>query len=210
MGIKEMRELAPGRRAEGQPASPLHTPLAVLGGIIGVLAAFAARYGGWGWPSALVTFAAVAGVVGSLLPDTIVGPRRLARALYRSVLIGAGVAGFALAAVPWGPTWPALLAGGGAGVGAGIGLQILLFRDLVMEDWGTGRANGRRVAESGATGWHPGGRDAAIVAAGLLAVLGLAVLGAGAAAYALTGLATLCLLLVSGIVDVRRRRDGLA
>jgi hypothetical protein len=104
----------------------------VLGGVVGLAIAFRAYDGGWTWPGIVLGFAVVSGIVGTLLPDVIVGPRRLARLACRSLPIAAGVGGFALAAGAWGPTWSALLVGGGLGAGVGVGL--LLFRDLTFED----------------------------------------------------------------------------
>jgi hypothetical protein len=139
MTLQDMRERAPARRAAGRPASPLHTPFAVLGGVVGLAVAFRAYDGGWTWPGIVLGFAVVSGIVGTLLPDVIVGPRRLARLAYRSLPIAAGVGGFALAGA-WGPTWSALLVGGGLGAGVGVGLGLLLFRDLTFEDWRIKRA----------------------------------------------------------------------
>ena len=60
----------------------------------------------------MLAFLVVSGVVGWVLPDLIVGPRRLAPLTSRLLPLAFGVGGFWLAALAWGPTWVALLVGG--------------------------------------------------------------------------------------------------
>ena len=64
----------------------------------------------------MLAFLVVSGVVGWVLPDLIVGPRRLAPLTFRLSPLAFGVGGFWLAALAFGPTWVALLVGGLLGV----------------------------------------------------------------------------------------------
>jgi hypothetical protein len=66
----------------------------------------------WTLPGIVLAFLVVSGVVGWVLPDLIVGPRRLAPLTSRLLPLAFGVGGFWLAALAWGPTWVALLVGG--------------------------------------------------------------------------------------------------
>jgi hypothetical protein len=208
MTLHDMWEQAPRRRGTGRPASPLRLPFAVLGLVAGLAVGSMAYDSGWTWPGVVLAFAVAAGIVGMVLIDAVVGPRRVARVLYRSLLIVAGVGGFALAALAWGPTWLALLVGGGLGAAAGVGLGFLLFRDLALKDWRGGRAEGQRVIEAGPDDWVSGRRDAFLVAAMLTTFVALAFTGWGVLAYVLTGLAFAALLLASAIATIRRRRSA--
>ena len=68
-----------------------------------------------------------------MLPDLIVGPRRLARLAFGLLPVAVGVGGFWLASAAWGPTWPALLVGGLIGWLLGGGLQRVLVPTMAVE-----------------------------------------------------------------------------
>lgn len=202
----------PGRepRTPGQARwarSPLHVVCAGLGPVAGVIAAVYVHDLGWSLTGVLITLTVVAGVIALVVPDAIVGPRRLARVAFALLMVGTSVAGLAIAAWIWASTWPALIVGGLVGSAVGTGLQRVLFPGLTREaqDRWRGGAEARGFV-AGPNDWVPGWRDLAllIVMGGTFVVLILAHVPGWA--YAIASVAFVALFLASAIASVKRRQ----
>lgn len=175
----------------------------------GVAAAIYVHELAWTLPGVVLAFLVGSGAVGWVLPDLIVGPRRLARLAFGLLPVAVGIGGFWLASVAWGPTWPALLVGGLLGWLLGGGLQRVLFPTLAVEadlERGASAGDGWGVV-AGPDDWIPGWRDLALVVAAVAAFVVLAVVDAPAFAYVVTAVVAVGLLLVSAVDGWKRRQD---
>jgi hypothetical protein len=210
MTMRGAPEHAPRRHRPADPLrSPLHGVCRALGPVAGVAAALYAHDLDWTLPGVVLAFLVGSGVVGWVLPDLIVGPRRLARLAFGLLPVAVGIGGFWLAAMAWGATWPALLVGGLIGWLLGGGLQRVLFPRLAVEadlERGASAGDGLGVVAA-PDDWIPGWRDLALVLATAAAFVVLAVVDAPALAYLVAAVVAVGLLLVSAVDGWERRQD---
>lgn len=186
--------------------SPRHVVCAGLGPVAGVIAAVYVHDRGWSLPATLITLAVVAGVIALVLPDAIIGPRRIARVAFGLLTVGTSVAGLVIAAV-WAPTWPALIVGGLVGSAVGTALQRMLFSGLAREAelrW-RGDAEARGFV-AGPNDWLPGWRDLALLIAMGGTFVALVLGHVPWWAYVVAAVAFVALFLASATASVRRRQ----
>jgi hypothetical protein len=204
MTLHDTFDQTPQRRVIRWPVSPLRLPFAVLGLVTGLAAGAVAYESGWTWPGVVLTSLVAAGLVGRVLCDAVVGPHRLDRVVFGSLVLAAAVSGYALAALAWGSTWAALLVGGGLGAAVGAGVGYLLLGDLAWDHW-----RGRYpVVGAGAADRASGKRDALIMSAMIASFISLALAGLGVLAYVVIGLAFAAAFFVSAAITIRDRRSA--
>jgi hypothetical protein len=90
------------RPSAGQLRSPLHRLCRGLGPVAGIAATVYVHDLDWTLPGVVLAFLVASGVVGWVLPEVIVGPRRLARLTFGLLPVAVGVGGFWLGSLAWG------------------------------------------------------------------------------------------------------------
>jgi hypothetical protein len=113
--------------------SSVHAVMGVSGPVVALVPAVVAYRLGWSWTAVAVTFAGFAGLLALIIPELVVGPQRVKRAVVAAFPVGTSIAGFLIAGHNFDGNLAALVIGGLLGSAVGSGVQPMLSPALARE-----------------------------------------------------------------------------